>query len=273
MNLSDALSVTEKREAAFEIKFLLPGEVAERARAWARRELAPDPHVSNNGGDSYSVNSLYYDTPTLDVYQRNGSYGKAKYRVRRYGYDPVLFLERKLKTRGLVSKRRTRIPDQDVLLLAMAETAPDWAGYWFRRRLLARQLIPQCQIRYQRIARVGMSPQGPVRFTLDQDICSFRTQEHRVRAEGDWQPLLPEQCILELKFRQDMPTPFKELIDELGLTPQPVSKYRLSVQAAGLQPTPEAVVPQSNGHASATELAVVVEAPPLTPAADVNAQV
>jgi hypothetical protein len=272
MNLSDALGMTEKRDAAFEIKFLLPGEAAERALAWSRRELVPDPHLITSKGDSYSVNSLYFDTAELDVYHRNGSYGKAKYRVRRYGEEPSLFLERKLKTRGLVSKKRTRIPDQDISLLAAPEPAPDWIGQWFHRRLLVRQLFPQCQIRYERVARVGMSPQGPIRFTMDRNVRSFITKEHRVLNDGEWKSLLNGHCIMELKFRHELPVAFKTLIDELCLTPQPVSKYRLSVQAAGLEPKPEEVLPATNGHVMTAELAASEPRPSSPAAADTTAQ-
>ena len=31
-----------------------------------------------------TLSSLYLDTPTFDVLRRNGSYGRAKYRIRRY---------------------------------------------------------------------------------------------------------------------------------------------------------------------------------------------
>src|SRR5205814_5550277 len=104
MNIPDLASATEKRDAAYEIKFVVTEQVAELALTWARIHLAPDPHA-DEAGDGYRVNSLYFDTPKLDVYQRNGSYGKSKYRVRRYGSEPNIFLERKLKSRGLVSKR------------------------------------------------------------------------------------------------------------------------------------------------------------------------
>jgi hypothetical protein len=238
MNILDLAGATEKRDAAYELKFVVSTPVADSALAWARQNLAPDPHVDASGGDGYHVNSLYFDTPALDVYQRNGSYGKAKYRVRRYGAESTVFLERKLKSRGLVSKRRTRIPDDDIFLLASDDPLPDWIGYWFRRRLLARQLLPQCQIRYQRVARVGMTPQGPIRFTLDRDVRGFQTKQYRVLEHASWVALLPDQCIMELKFRLEIPSLFMSLIEQLGLTPQPVSKYRLNVQVAGLQPSP-----------------------------------
>jgi hypothetical protein len=250
MNTPDFSSVTEKRDAAYEIKFLLPSPLAGAVMTWARRELAPDPHAEEGGPDGYRVNSLYFDTPGLDVYQRKGSYGKAKYRVRRYGSERSIFLERKLKSRGLVSKRRTRIPDEELRRLGVEELEPEWVGYWFRRRLVARRLFPRCQIRYQRVARVGMTPSGPVRLTIDRNVCAFASGDYGIHESASWTPLLPEQCILELKFRLEMPPMFKSLLEEFSLAPQPVSKYRLSIQTCGLDPGHNNESIQHNGHVS-----------------------
>jgi hypothetical protein len=107
---------------------------------------------------------------------------------------------------------------------------------------------------------------------LDREVSSLRSHEHRVLEEGEWTQLLPDRCILELKFRQDLPALFKGLIDDLGLTPQPVSKYRLSVQAAGLDPKPEVAMPYVNGHVASPEL-IAAQAVPGEPAANRNAQV
>src|SRR5262249_50600430 len=163
-----------------------------------------DPHSEAGTGDGYRVNSLYFDTANLDVYQRKGSYGKAKYRVRRYGGEQTLFLERKLKSRGLVSKRPPRVPGVGLAQLAR-DPEPEWSGYWFCRRLLARQLLPKCQIAYQRVARVGLTPAGPIRLTVDRAIRAFQTSEYDVVEGGNWVELLPDKCIVELKFRLGMP--------------------------------------------------------------------
>jgi len=47
-------------------------------------------------------------------------------------------------------------------------------------------------------------------------------------------PLLEGQTILELKFQAALPSLFQRLIQDQGLAPAPVSKYRLCVRAWGL---------------------------------------
>jgi hypothetical protein len=261
MNIPDHAGSIEKRDAAFELKFLLPKDIAEAALAWARHHLSPDPHAQGAEGDGYRVNSLYFETPRMDVYLRNGSYGKSKYRVRRYGNESSLFLERKLKSRGLVSKRRTRVPDRELVFLDGAESSADWGGRWFRRRLEARRLLPKCQITYQRVARIGTAPEGPVRLTVDDQLRCFLSGEYQVSEEGKWVSLLPDRCILELKYRVNMPQVFQVLVDELALKPQPISKYRLAIQAFGLDPQATgSPASNGNGHVAAEELPVLARA-------------
>ena len=268
MNMPDVVKITEKRDAAYEIKFLVPQSVAEAALTWARSHLAPDPHANSNDGDGYSVNSLYFDTKNLDVFRRNGSFGKSKYRVRRYGLESTIFLERKLKSRGLVSKRRTRIADRELVRLAVPDPEPGWIGHWFRRRLAVRQLHPRCQIRYERVARVGMMPEGPIRFTVDRNLRALLRGEYEVAETGSWLPLLPEQCVMELKFRLSMPAIYRSLMEELSLTPQPVSKYRLSIQAFGLDPDLKNVqTTPHNGHVSADAVLADLQPSRVEPAA------
>src|SRR5438128_22149 len=122
----------DPRPLASEIKFLVDASTAQRIRDWARLHLSCDPNGGGPFSDQYRTTSLYLDTPQLDVFHRRGSFGRAKYRIRRYGDEEVLFLERKMKTRGLLHKRRTTI-DLDGLDSLSTAPARDWRGYWFHR--------------------------------------------------------------------------------------------------------------------------------------------
>ena len=81
-----------------EIKFVVDAATGGRIREWARARLAPDPHGAGSFADEYRVSSLYFDTAARDVFHRRGSYGRSKYRIRRYHDEPSVFLERKLRT-------------------------------------------------------------------------------------------------------------------------------------------------------------------------------
>ena len=202
--MSPSTEVRENRDFASEIKFLVGPALADQIRDWARGRLAPDPNAAGESGDAYSVTSLYFDTGQFDVFYRKGSFGHSKYRVRHYGESEITFLERKLKTRGLLTKRRSIVKLHLLERLTNADPERSWAGYWFHRRLLARGLEPLCQISYHRTARIAMTQYGPIRLTLDADLRAL-TAAGLWFSEQNGACLLENQNILELKFRCEMP--------------------------------------------------------------------
>jgi hypothetical protein len=216
-----------------ETKLLVDGRLGDDIRAWARDRLGPDPNGGGPFRDQYGVVSLYLDTEAHDVYHRRRSYGRSKYRIRRYESDESAFLERKLRTRLRLSKRRTRIPLEVVSSLRLDDPDPTHPGYWFFRRVLLRRLRPVCVIRYARTARMGETADGPVRMTLDASVVASPTSLVTL-SPAPSRPLVEGQMILELKYTGVLPRVFRDLVDEFSLTPRPASKYRFAVQTLGL---------------------------------------
>ena len=123
----------ETRAAACEIKFVIDEGLAPRIREWARTHLQPDPHGHGAFNDEYDISTLYFDTRHFDVFHRQDSFGRAKYRVRRYGSSDEVFFERKLRKPGLLIKRRTRDGIGALPRLVDATVDPGWAANWFHR--------------------------------------------------------------------------------------------------------------------------------------------
>lgn len=227
-------SARETRAFAAEIKFLVPHAMGAAIRDWARRHLEADPHGSGPFGDEYRTSTIYFDSPDFDVFHRRGSFGRSKYRIRRYEGSPDVFLERKLRRPGMLAKRRTPVSTG---ALERLERGVDesWEGQWFHRRLLLRRLRPVCQISYHRVARHGLSPLGPVRLTLDQSLHVARASRPAFLGErngdGGVVGIVEENMILELKYRSQTPVLFKQLVEEFSLVPQTASKYRLGIAA------------------------------------------
>jgi hypothetical protein len=218
----------ETRICASEVKFLVDSKMGEEIERWSRRWLSPDPH-----GARYQVTSLYFDTPDRDVFQRNGSFARGKYRVRRYNDSNTVFLERKLRANQVVTKRRSLVDVDDLPLLESHTLDRNWqGGYWFHRRLQARNLHPAWQISYSRTARVLETKFGLIRLTLDRELSAMPARHFSLDSKSEGIPLFEnDQRILELKFRNRMPTLFRDLMQELVLMPQPVSKFRLAAGA------------------------------------------
>ncbi len=229
----------ERRRFASEVKFLLAPSDADAIRAWARGRLPPDPYGSGEDADYYRITSLYADTAAQDVFFRRGSFGRSKFRIRRYADSDMVFLERKLRTKNLLTKRRTLVPLSDLAHLESGADAwpDDWPGAWFGHRLAARRLAPVCQVAYNRVARLASTPYGFARLTMDEHLEAWPTRRREFQ-DGSSQPVLEDKVILELKYRVGMPAVFKALVEEFGLQPAPVSKYRLSMAALGLASDP-----------------------------------
>lgn len=230
------LDTQEHRERAAEIKFLLPITLADAVIEWARANLTADPHGGGDTADVYHTSTLYFDTQDFNVFHRQGSYGRAKYRVRRYGSSDVVFLERKMRTRRLLSKRRSIVNGADLARFdadRVNDRSEMWTGAWFARRIATRQLQPVCQIRYERVARVLPTPYGLARLTVDRNITAAAIETPRFTTEQGV-VVAPEHAIVELKYRFVMPALFKAAVQEFGIEPRRISKYRLSASALGL---------------------------------------
>jgi hypothetical protein len=233
--MTSSVTSRERRDFARELKFLVAEECAPALRAWARARLARDSFGSGPHGDEYTTTSLYFETPDFDVYHRRGSYGRSKFRIRRYGEAEIVFLERKFRTSRLLAKRRTTVPILEMDNLAAEAPEPGWPGYWFHRRVLLRRLSPLIQMSYDRMARVGVAGAGPMRMTIDTNLRVLPMPD-RAFIPGVGFPLVGGQCIVELKYPGEVPVLFKELVETFRLAPSPVSKYRIGLGALDYAP-------------------------------------
>ena len=222
----------ETRAFASEVKFVVPRATGLAVMEWARRELAPDPYGAGAHGDQYHTSTIYFDSAAYDVYHRRRSFGRCKYRIRRYEGHSDVFLERKLRRPGMLAKRRTIVGVSSLTHLEAA-SLNGWPGNWFQRRLLLRGLRPVCEIGYTRVARIGSSPSGAIRLTLDDALHVAATTRPVFGHAGAAVPILEDRIIVELKFRADVPGLFKRLVEEFRLVPQTSSKYRIGMAALG----------------------------------------
>ncbi len=228
------------RPFATEVKFLVAPSLAARIREWARMHLGPDPNGSGPFGDEYLTTSVYFDTEQLDVLHRRGSFGRSKYRIRRYGADDLVFLERKLREPAVLAKRRTRTALTSLGRLEEAAPNRAWDGHWFYARVAARKLRPVCQVSYHRTARLGVASGSVIRLTLDDALTSQACLRAGFR-DAPGQPMADGRQILELKYCRQPPPIFKRLVEEFGLIPQSASKYRFGMAAIGRVASPAAV--------------------------------
>jgi hypothetical protein len=222
--------LTTIRPHAIEQRFVVEQRCAVEIVSWLRARFVPDPHGAGLHGDAYTVTTQYFDTLSWDVFRRRGSHRRAKYRIRRYNDETIVYFERKLRTRCVLAKRRGAVP---------VDTAPPLgdAPNWFSKRIELRGLRPVCLVTYLRVARHYGLDDGVARVTIDSDL--------RAGLRGDIDsrlgaPLLLNQSVVEIKCGSTPPSVVKELIERFALIPAPrSSKYRRAVGALGLTESEE----------------------------------
>ncbi|HEX5069768.1 MAG TPA: VTC domain-containing protein [Vicinamibacterales bacterium] len=225
------METRETRDFAREIKFKTHIDRWPEIVRWSRANLSPDGHGAGEHADEYQTCSLYFETPTFHVYRRAGSYGKSKFRIRRYNAAEIMFLERKFRTERMLVKRRTIVPVEDLRRMDTGAAAdPAWPGYWFQRRIQLRQLRPLIQLSYDRVARIGDSPTGPVRMTVDRNL-NVLPMPDRAFLTGAGMPILQGDCIIEVKYRVQLPAIFKALAATFDLQAQKISKFRSALRS------------------------------------------
>lgn len=230
---------------AFELKLQLPAAEAQEAEAWARQHLTPDPHGLHG---VYRITSIYCDTAALDVFHRSPGFRRRKFRVRRYGSDTRLYLERKSKKGDKVRKLRTVVCPEELALLTSPDPVAGWGGEWFRQRIHRRSLQPTCRVGYQRTAFFGLAADSPIRLTLDRNLVGVPARDWEMLPLHEGHLLLPGSVLLELKFHVHLPGLFRDLLSRLPGQPVRGSKYRQCVQLCGLEPA-------TNGHIRLPETA------------------
>ncbi len=225
-----------EKAAAFEVKFLILETVARQVEAWAGEHMQRDAFADLSNGGAYQTTTLYLDTPQRDVFHRAPEHRNRKFRLRRYGGEQIIFLERKTRRGDRVAKRRCNVPMEELAALTAQAAADGWAGAWFRQRVAAQSLQPACRLTYDRTAFVRLAEEGPLRLTLDRRIRGLATDAWDLTPLDAGHGILPEQVICEFKFRGTMPALFKQVITSLQLESGSVSKYRRMMIATGAAP-------------------------------------
>jgi hypothetical protein len=199
----------------------------QRLRAVAR----PDEHAIADG--CYKVRSLYFDNFDDKTLREKicGMDGREKFRLRYYNSDSSLIsLEKKSKTGGLCSKRKTCLGKNDVLRILDGDYAFLLSGDALQQELYAKlktqQLRPRVIVDYLREPYV-YAP-GNVRVTFDSDIRtglynrSFFDAALPTVSAGD----MP--YLLEVKFDEFLPDVIFDALQIGSRHVSAFSKYALS---------------------------------------------
>ena len=223
-----------------ELKYIIPEDLALRVRDFVGSYLLLDPYGTTQQDSSYSVHSLYMDSPGLALYHStiNGDRNRYKLRVRFYEGRPEapVFFEIKRREDNAIYKQRCavlrhavadiaagRIPDRRDL----AETGPEAERslLTFCRLLNQIQAQPVAHVFYRREAWLSHG-NNRVRVTFDRRVQTCR--EPSMRMDGKLTnpvSVFGDGVVLELKFTGRFPNWMADLVRVFGLKQCSAAKY------------------------------------------------
>ncbi len=232
----------------YEMKYMVHAEDVPHILEVSAPFVIPDPNGRplKAGGSGYVVHSTYFDTPDLQSYDSRLNRCRVRRRVRARTYGkpgdraPVFF-ELKRKLDDQVIKSRAKVGDADtwarvgdkpwVTFAASAPEASARVAHRFCNVIEQFGLIPVTSVHYDREVYVDPRPEYPkVRLTIDRHItASVRPPPNNLYPEPDLELFAPEWLVLELKFDGAQPRWMRQIVRDLGLVAESVSKFGLSV--------------------------------------------
>jgi hypothetical protein len=235
--------------ARFEHKYLVEEAMLPELRRRLLPFVHPDSFAVKMPGYEYATRSVYYDTPTMRVYQEKeiGIAIRKKLRIRVYNQrekSSVAFLEVKAKNVDCVTKYRAPLLYDNVERLL---TECDPKPYVFTNNgygnaianaerflfFLNRELqFPFMLVAYDREAYQGIFD-GTVRLTFDKHLrTGIERDLGNLFREPQLVPALKGLFVFEVKFERSTPSWLRPILAEFNLTRTSVSKYCHGVKAA-----------------------------------------
>src|SRR3954470_20452319 len=232
----------------FELKYVVPEEVALAVRDFVASYLEIDEFGATLPNLSYPVHSLYLDSSDLATYRAtiNGDKNRYKLRLRFYENrsDAPVFFEIKRRMNNTIAKQRGGVRRDAVdSLLAGQLPGPSHLISKEPRQLVALQnfcrlasslqATPKAHIFYLREAWISRFDNS-VRVTMDRDVLC--DPEPTARLGTDLvHPVnvFGKKVILELKFTSRFPDWFKDLVRVFGLMQCGAAKYADGVALLG----------------------------------------
>jgi len=223
----------------YECKYLVAPDTVPVIRGMVRQYMQPDRYALNRRGHRYTISSLYYDSPSLDLFLSTceGRRNRYKLRVRSYSDDPdkPLFFEIKKRSDQVVLKNRCAVSRATASrVLAGRELTENLPEDLERFRLRMRQILaePVLRVRYEREAYESRA-HDPVRLTFDYDIQYAVTRSPDCSVGGEsWHRTPIDGVVVEIKFTNTCPLWVSHLVDRLQLMHESIPKYVTSLEAA-----------------------------------------
>lgn len=212
-----------------EIKYVVSQERFLMLKNTLDKVLERDRHGE---GGRYMVRSQYYDSMwDQDLHDNlDGVAEKRKIRLRIYSIDTeTVNLEYKCKSNTDGQKRGFLITRTEAKL--MEQRSYDWLlkyenelALFLYAKMTQNVYIPKTIVEYQRLAYTN--PISDVRITFDTNVRGSQYPYGLFEKIPQYVPLMKEDVgILEIKYNQFLPTPIRNIVDQIDRSAEASSKY------------------------------------------------
>jgi hypothetical protein len=211
----------------FELKYLIPNEIALKVRAFVQQHLDLDEFGEGKPNLSYPIHSLYLDSDDWKIYWRtvNGDKNRYKLRIRYYSDEPTspVYFEIKRRMKDVILKDRCgvrreavkyvlsgHLPPPELILTRSAKEQQSLAE--FIRLMLHLNAHPKMHVAYEREAYVSRF-NNEFRITMDRAVRA-QPRDVGVLTTKMENPLVctEDVVILELKFTGRYPNWYRDLV-------------------------------------------------------------
>lgn len=234
----------------YEFKYRVPLSMVPAIADYVAAYCEMDYYSKTSPDGFYTINSLYFDTPHLGLYQSNGKgvFGYSCFRIRSYGADPQppFYLESKQKLRDFCKKRRSKIPFTNLRDLFERPYAIEGYDPYadpnsrdFLEKVDSFGLEPVVLTQYRRMAFLSVVD-SYARVTFDRDLRLMEERDYNVipnealMTHYDHPDTFEDyntgrNVVLELKCERKIPMWMITLIRRFELVHHRFSKYQTSV--------------------------------------------
>ena len=242
------MAIEKLQASRFELKYMISEQCALQVREFVRCRLELDEHGVGCPDYSYPVHSLYLDSPDLKLHWMtiNGTKNRFKLRVRFYNDDPdgPAFFEIKRRMNNCIMKQRAAVQRSAVDAILAGQMPPpgsllsksgkdDVALLHFLDLMQHLEATPTAHVAYHREAYLPHDGNA-ARLTLDRCVLiepeftgSLTTA--MLHPTSVWE----NKVILELKFTNQYPNWFAELVRTFNLRQSGAAKYADGIVKVG----------------------------------------
>jgi SPX domain protein involved in polyphosphate accumulation len=242
------ISSAIRKSSRFELKYLLPIEIAGPFSQEIGAYLKPDSY--GNGEGNYVVSSLYYDSPSYRFYweKMEGIRFRRKLRIRHYETqaelkpDTKVFVEIKQRLDRVTQKRRILLFYRDALRLCNERVIPAHRPQdrpfieEIHMMLWQYNLRPTSLVSYLRQAYIGTDYDVGLRVTFDTNL-RYRAGDLQLHSKRIGRFMVPPgMVVMEIKVNERVPYWLTELIGKHNFRLVRISKYCQSLEVADRVP-------------------------------------